>query len=312
MKIKFNLYIIIPLFLFVSCNQVDNSDQVKKFKNKLDSLHSGFNEEELTKEVIEFNKDTITIVSFGHVYSLLFRDDVFDSMINDINKQNPDYVWILGDVVFNNTDEEWKYIMEKYKNLLGRRFHAGGNHDMNYHYERYYGINDNQWEAETRFLNNIGYRYKTIEDDIANYMLINTNDSIQRIKNYLDIMLPKLNSNKQSILFTHHGTWHKTVSEAEDPKTWVRKSYSRDSLLPKLGDFDYLIHGDWESKLLSKTIKINDSEYQVMAVGNLNEGDSLYFTVIKLTHDSLWAYPIFVNIPDQESWSKKTITPVKK
>ena len=307
MGINLHLYSIVIISLLVSCSHEEENGQSAESIHKLDSLHSGFNELELTKEIIELNKDTVTIVAFGHVYSLLYHEDVFDSMIEQINAQNPDYVWILGDIVFNNTDEEWNYLLSKYKNLAGRRFHAGGNHDLNYHYERFFGINENQWEAEMRFLNYVGYRYITIEDDVANYMVVNMNDSIDRIKNYLDIMLPKLNPNKQSILFTHHCTWHNTISNAEDPHTWVKKSFPKDSLVSKLNDFNYLIHGDWAGKFYSSTFKFKRSNFRVLAVGNLNEGDLLYFTTIKITSDSLWAYPSFVNIPDTTSWKEKTL-----
>lgn len=301
MYFKLHLFSIIFILLLASCGQGEFV-QSPESKQKLDSLHAGFNELELTKEVIDLNKDTATIVAFGHVYSLLFHEDVFDSMIEQINSEKPDYVWILGDIVYNNTEEEWDYLMEKYKGLSGRRFHAAGNHDMNYHYERYYGINENQWEAEIRFLNYVGYRYITLEDDVANYMMVNMNDSIDRINNYLDKMLPKLNRNKQSILFTHHCTWHKAMSKAEDPQTWVKKSFPRDSLLYELNDFKYLVHGDWGGKFYSNTITSKKTKYNVLAVGNLQEGDSLYFTTIKITNDSLWAYPVFVNIPDTASW----------
>jgi hypothetical protein len=307
MGVKFHFYNILIILLMASCSSKDENAQSKESIYKLDSLHTGFNKREQTKEIIELNKDTVTIVAFGHVYSLLYHEDVFNAMIEQINFQDPDYIWILGDIVFNNTDEEWNYLMNKYEDLKGRRFHAGGNHDMNYHYERYFGINENQWEAEIRFLNYVGYRYITIEDEVANYMMVNMNDSIDRIKNYLDLMLPKLNNNKQSILFTHHCTWHNTISKAEDPHTWVKKSFPKDSLVSKLQDFEYLIHGDWAGKFYSNTFQFEKTNFRVLGVGNLNEGDLLYFTTIKITKDSLWAYPSFVNIPDSISWKKKTL-----
>jgi calcineurin-like phosphoesterase family protein len=227
-------------------------------------------------------------------------------MIASINDQESDYVWILGDIVYNNSEEEWDYILEKYKGIRAKRFHAGGNHDMNYHYERYYGIRDNQWEAESRFLNKIGYRYITIEDDLANYMMINMNDSLDRIESYLDIMLPQLNSEKPSILFTHHCAWDKTRSKAEDSHTWVKKSFNRDSLLSELTDFDYLIHGDWSEGYYSGVFPFQGKRFNAIGVGNLNEGDPLYITTIKITKDTLWSYPVFVEIPDTTTWKAKS------
>lgn len=300
------IFLLLSIIIVLSCNS--NNDLVQKdhFKDKLDSLHTGFNNIELTKEFIQLNKDTITLVTFGHVYGLLYHEDVFDSMIESINAQSPDYVWILGDIVYNNSDEEWAYLQEKYKGINGRRFHAGGNHDMNYHYERYYGITDNQWEAESRFLKNIGYRYITIEDDFANYMIINMNDSLNRIEEYLKEMKPQLNPDKPSILFTHHCVWHKTISNPEDSKTWVKKSFDRDSLLPEIKEFDYWIHGDWAQEYYSSTFSFQGVNHNVIGVGNLKEGDPLYITTIKITKDSLWSYPVFVTIPDTTTWKAKS------
>jgi len=306
--IKVNFpYLLILMLLVTACSHSEKFVQSKESRQKLDSLHSGFNKKELTKEVITLNKDTITLVAFGHVYSLLHHEDVFDSMIDKINEQNPDYVWILGDIVFNNTEQEWSYLLNKYKGLQGKRFHAAGNHDMNFHYERYYGINENQWVAEQRFLSHIGYRYITLEDDVANYMMINMNDSLKRIKQYLNSMLPELNPDKPAILFTHHSVWHKSMSKADDPTSWVQKSFQRDSILAQLTDFDYLVHGDWGDKFFSGKSKYKSKKYNVIAVGNLNEGDDLYITTFKITKDSLWAYPVFVDIPDTTTWKTKVI-----
>jgi hypothetical protein len=292
--------------MLISCNQDDQSGKTPSpySRAKLDSLHAGFNESELTKKNIDLNKDTVTIVTFGHVYTVPLHKAVFDSLINLINAQKPDYIWILGDVVYNNTNEEWDYLLEKYKSINGLRFHAGGNHDMNYHYERYIGKTENQWEAEMRYLQRIGYRYKTIEDDVANYMMINMNDSLDRIKEYMDIMLPELNPDKQSILFTHQNTWHKTNSNPDDPKTWPKKGFDRDSILPELEDFDYLISGDWGEKFYEGAYRHKNKRYKVFTVGNLGEGDDLYITTIKITTDSLWATPLYVDIPDTTSWKE--------
>lgn len=299
---RVHLFAIFIILLFLSCNSNETFVQSASSKYKLDSLHSGFNTVELTKQNIKLNKDTVSIVAFGHVYGLLEHEDVFDLLIETVNSQNPDYVWILGDIVYNNTEEEWDYLLTKYKGLSGLRFHAGGNHDMNYHYERYHGKNENQWEAEMRYLNKIHYRYLTIEDDIANYMLINMNDSLDRIASYLDLMIKEMNNSKAKILFTHHATWHDNQSESNDPTTWVKKSFSRDSLLPKLYDFDYMIYGDWSEGFYMNTYKHKKKKFMVMDVGNLRVGDSLHITSIKLTKDTLWANPISINIPIDSKW----------
>jgi len=307
MKIQFQLISFVLVVLLNACNTSDRSSdgfESDYSRQKLDSLHSGFNTTELSKEQIHLDKDTITIVTFGHVYGLQYHEDIFDTLIEKVNAENPDYVWILGDIVFNNTNEEWDYLLDKYKRLQGRRYHAGGNHDMNYHYERYFGNKENQWEAEMRFLNYVGYRYKSIEDDVANYMMINMNDSLDRIKDYLTLMLPGLNPDKQSILFTHHSTWHNVQSKGEDPTTWVKKSFVRDSLLSEIKGFQYLVHGDWGGKYFYGDFNFEKHKFKVLGVGNLNEGDPLFISTIKITKDDLWAYPTYIEIADSSSWNK--------
>lgn len=305
MKIFINIAIF-GLILLLSCSVDKGNKQSKLSKDKLSALHSGFNKRELTKEYITSSRDSVVIVAFGHVYGLLNHPDVFDLLIDKVNEQDPDYVWILGDVVYNNTEEEWAVLFEKYKGMNGERFHAGGNHDMNYHYERYHGSKENQWEAESRYLDKIGYRYLTLEDELANYMLINMNDSLDRISEYLDRMLPQLNPVKQSILFTHHATWHPNQSKVDDPKTWVKKNFPRDSLLPKLVDFDYMIYGDWSEGFYFNSIKLNDHKYKVIDTGNLKEGDPLHITRIVVRSDGVEARPVSIPIPLESNWYKKS------
>jgi hypothetical protein len=304
-KIGSQILFFIFLLLLSSCSDNNKPFQTLESKIKLDSLHNGFNDVELTKELITLEKDTITIVTFGHVYGLLYHDDVFDALIAKVNEQNPDFVWILGDIVFNNTDEEWDYLMSKYESLKGIRLHAGGNHDMNYHYERYVGNRENQWEAESRFLKYIGYRYKTIEDDVANYMVVNMNDSLDRIVDYLDLMLPQLNPDKQAILFTHHSTWHSSISNADDNTSWVKKSFYKDSILVHLFNFDYLIHGDWGGEYYQGNHHVKGKKFKTFSVGNLNEGDTLFVTTLKVTKNNVSGYPSYITIPSTSTWVKK-------
>lgn len=304
---KQNVIFIILLSFLYACgtNKIDQQPETAKRSGRalLDSMHSGFNKVELTKQFLTNNNDTTTIVAFGHVYHLLNHEEAFDLMINTINNQNPDYVWVLGDIVFNNSEEEWKHINEKYKKLKGKRFHAPGNHDINYHYERWIGSIENQWEAESRYLKNVGYRYITLEDDVANYMMVNLNDSLDRVKKYLDKMTPELNEEKLSILFTHQDTWFDFMEDPEDPQTWPRKNFERDSLLKELRDFDYLIHGDWNEKFYEGEFK----GYNVVSLGNLNQGDPLNINVIKVTKSDIKIESIEVDIPENSSWydSKK-------
>jgi hypothetical protein len=117
-------------------------------------------------------------------------------------------------------------------------------------------------------------------------------------------MLPELNPDKQSILFTHQSIWHDLKADPKDSKTWPRKTFDRDSLLSEITDFDYLIHGDWGKKLYNSSYKYKNKRYRLIGVGNRIEGDQLYFTTLKITNDTVWTYSTFVNIPDPTTWKR--------
>jgi hypothetical protein len=302
----FQLLFTFFIIILQSCNNETTPVQSNSSLQKLDSLHSGFNEVELTKQIINNQKDTVVIVAFGHLYGMLSHTELFEQLINVVNEQKPDYVWVLGDIVYNNTEEEWDTVLSYYQNFDGIRYHAGGNHDMNYHYERYFGVRENQWEAESRYLDKVGYRYLTLEDNVANYMLINMNDSIDRIDEYLSIMLPELNPDKPSVLFTHQAVWHENQSDADDPKTWVKKSFPKDTILSRLGDFDYLVHGDWAQKFYFNTQTFNGIKYYALAAGNYTEGEPIHITRIELSAGGMKAEAIPIPIPENSTWNKKS------
>ena len=136
----------------------------------LRELHSGFIAEELEIDIIEHNKDEIVVISTGHLYPLLEHPLAFSTFIDTIISQSPDYVFFLGDLVFNNNNNEWDYILSKFNKIKAVKYFAPGNHDLNYHYERWNGIRENQVDAEIKYINNIGYRYKLVKDNFANYL----------------------------------------------------------------------------------------------------------------------------------------------
>lgn len=300
---KWRLLLVAMLLLgTASCggDKVQSEESKKKWREQ----HTGFNEKELTKLDLSQFKDTITAVAFGHVNSLLWHPDVFDSFIKTINGQNPDYIWVLGDIVYDNSDDEWNKVLKGHNQMKGDRFYTAGNHDICYHYERFDGILENEWEAEERYLDQLGYRYLTMEDEVANYMILNLNDSLARIKEYLDIMKPKMNPDKPSFLLTHQSAWQAVKKERDDPSLWVNISFHPDSLLKELGEFDYLVNGDWANKYFRASKYYLGENHEVICTGNKVAGDELRITVLKYTRDTCESYPIIVPIPEGSDWYK--------
>ena len=287
-------------FLFlIGCNQ---SNVVQKPQNLYD-LHHTFNVEEISPQQLTKLKDTITVVATGHIYPLLQYPLAYQAFVDSIINQNPDYVFILGDIVKDNTQEEWDKFFTFFNSIRNKLFFSPGNHDLNFHYERYFGKKDHQFEAEMRYLENVGYRYKLVTDNFANYVFINMNDSIDRILNYLNIISPNIDSAKTTVLLTSQSIWHDKHQDPNDPRTWTEKSFTREELLPHLNAYDYLIHGDWGGKYYrGKWPKSAQEDFVVLAVGNRAIGDSLFITRMDISEAGINSFPISVNIPSESKW----------
>jgi hypothetical protein len=268
----------------------------------LEELFRGYNEAELSPETNQLNKEPIVIVATGHLYPLLNYPQIYDAFIDTIINQKPDYFFSLGDIVYNNANGEWDTVFSKLKDLEAKIYFAPGNHDLNYHYERYFGKRDNQVEAEMRYLNKVGYRYKLVKDELANYVFINANDSVDRILAFIDQISPELDTNKWQILLSSQSLWVNKQQDPDNPKTWVNRPFNRNEMLPNIESFDVLIHGDWGGKFYRGRWKKSNGTFDLMAVGNRKVGDSFFITRIEIFSDTIKAWPIKVYIPESSDW----------
>lgn len=297
-------WILICLMLIgiISCNQPEQKSVFVPNPTTLKELFSGFNEAEISPEFINSKKEPVVIVATGHLYPLLKFPDVYNSLIEKINEQKPDYFFTLGDIVRNNTDEEWDTVHKNLSKIDAKVFFAPGNHDLNYHYERYVGKRDHQIEAEMRYLKQVGYRYKLIQDQFANYVFINANDSAKRIISFIDEIKESIDTTKQLLLISSQSLWVNKQQDPNDPHTWVNRPFHRDELLPFVEDFDYLIHGDWGGKFYRGTWKKSNGFFDVMGVGNRKVGDPVFITRLEIYQDSISAKPIWIDIAENNEW----------
>jgi len=297
---------IFTFFFFNSCqNHLTNEHSYVPNPKTLEELFRGFNQEELTTDIIKSEQKPVVIVATGHLYPLLKYPKIYNTLIDKIIEQDPDYFFTLGDIVFNNTDEEWETVKSYLNRLDAKVYFAPGNHDLNYHYERYFGKRDNQIEAELRYLNQVGYRYKVLQDQFSNFVFINANDSAHRILSFIEEIKPTLDYNKHLILLSSQSLWFKKHQDPNNPRTWVSRPFQRDEFLPYVEDFKYLIHGDWGGNFYRGKQKKSDDYFDVMAVGNRKVGDSLYITRIEIYRDSIFAAPIRIEVPQNSNWFKK-------
>lgn len=296
--------ILILAGIVLSCNHYAKNPAYVPEPTTLEELFRGFNEAELTPDIYKLEKEPIVIVATGHLYPLLKFPEVYDALIDKILEQKPDYFFSLGDLVRDNTMEEWKIVNNNYSKLNTKIYFSPGNHDLNYHYERYVGKRDNQVEAELLYLEQVSYRYKVVQDDFSNYVFINANDSAHRILNYIREMKPTLDDNKHFILLSSQSLWFKKHQDANNPRTWVSKPFKREELLPFIEEFEYLIHGDWGGKFYRGQQEKSSGNFDVMAVGNRKLGDPLFIARIEIYKDSISAKSIAVKIPDGSDWFK--------
>ena len=290
--------------MLTACNYNTPNNLYQSDPKNIAELHSGFNKIELSTETRQVADTSITIVATGHLYPLLKYPLVFKSLVATIKDQNPDYVFILGDWVYNNTQEEWDSFFSYFNELKDKLYFAPGNHDLNYHYERYAGKRDNQFEAEQRYIENVGYRYKVLKDNIANYVFVNMNDSIDRIISYLDFIDKDINNNKPTLFLSSQCVWHSTTQDPKDVRTWPLKSFTREELLPHLQNFDYLIHGDWNKEFYRGFWPKENGYFHTLAVGNKRNGDSLFISRLIVSNDTLIGQSIVVPVPAASNWYK--------
>ncbi len=294
--------ILLVALVLMSCNHSQKKNDFVPNPTTLEELFRGFNKEELTPDIIDTNKDSIIIVATGHLYPLLKYPSVHQAFIDSIKAQHPDCFFSLGDIVYNNTDEEWDTVFSYYDQLNTRIYFAPGNHDLNYHYERYFGKRDHEIEAEMRYLKQVGFRYKLLKDNLANYVFINANDSVQRILTFLNDIRPYLDKNKHLIMLSSQSLWFNKQQEPGNNPSWVNRPFHRDEFLPHITDFEYLIHGDWGGKFYRGKWKKKNGFFDVMAVGNRKAGDSLFITKIIIYKDTIVAKPIRVDVPAESGW----------
>lgn len=302
--IKIFYFVIILGFVFAinSCENYARESTLSNPPSNITELHNSFNKKELTPKVISNDDSSIVIIATGHLYPLLGYPLAYNSFVESIAAQNPDYVFILGDVVYNNTQKEWDLFFSYFSDVKDKLYFSPGNHDLNFHYERYFGKRDHQFEAEQRYIDNVGYRYMVLKDNIADYVFINLNDSLDRVLDYLNRIDNKLDKNKPLLLFSSQAIWHNKHQDPNDSKTWPNKPFKREEFIPHIEDFDYLIHGDWGGKFYRDSWPKKMGYFQVMGVGNRTVGDSLYISRIEIFHDTIISYGIPVSLPDESGW----------
>lgn len=304
-KTKLFILIFFITIIFSSCSDFFKQKKAPYNPTTLKELHAGFYDEEITPEIVQTTKKEITIITTGHLYPLLHHPLAYNALIDSIISINPDYIFLLGDLVRDNVDKEWDSVLTRFEKTGSKVYFAPGNHDLNYHYERWNGSRENQFKAEMKYIEKVGYRYKLMQDNYANYVFINPNDSIDRVLEFLDIIKPELDTTKLMILFSSQSLWHNKHQLADDNRTWVNKAFTRDEILPKVEHFDYLIHGDWGGKFYQGNWPKSEGRFNVIGVGNRKPADSLFIAKLVISETGIDASSVMIEIPEESNWFGK-------
>lgn len=169
----------------------------------------------------------LKFITLGNVRAIADDKPRLKKLIDTINSENPDYVFILGD------SHAWdQKIYKAYqKRLKAKVFYAAGNYDLKKkHIEGYQ--------------ENVKYLEKLIKTPQANFIIINSSDDINSIKSFLEESFKEIGtSTLPTILMTHHRIWDDTLLSHKSSKHY--KSYLFSEIQPLIKDkVDYIFAGD--------------------------------------------------------------------
>jgi len=154
-------------------------------------------------------------VVVGHPYPIMEQPFNVKKLLRSINNEEVDYVFVLGDAELHQK----RNVTIFKKGLEPPVFFSPGNHDL--------GL------GKGTYLQSVGYLEKMVQAPDANFVLINTSESVEKIQRFLKKSIQKLGAKKNRnpvILMGHHRIWDdKFISERPYNHN---KSYEFFELLP--------------------------------------------------------------------------------
>lgn len=249
----------------------------------------------------------VRIAVVGHTYKLLSFENVWQDFLDTIRATQPDYVFHLGDIVFDNTDAEWAQALSGLKSIGVPVGISPGNHDHSFHYDRFNNITARTPLARWRFLTHVGYYNHYFTDDRANYVFLNSHDSVANICAYLDSIVPQLDSSKKALLFTHHFIWGGKPNP-KSPYAWAKKTYLWEEVRPCVRWADAIVVGDWNQK----PGIWRQEWYKAITVGNRLDGDPVYVCVIEISDRGVDFELHEVPVPDSDPWHYRRINKLRE
>jgi len=268
-------------------------------------LQSSFVKAELEPKMLPSNGASFQLALVGHTYPLLPFPDELNLLIDSINQRSPDALVLLGDVVCYNDLEEWEKLNHALHRLEMPFFIVPGNHDVNFYRERDLGILTNQGFAEERYLEQADARCRLLQHKEADFLLINLNDSLDKVAAYIDTMRAHLDQSSPNFVLSHQDLWATPLDVPDNPQSWSNKSFGVNDLAPKLEGFDAFISGDWNIFLQEGTREFFGEEISNIQVGMRVQGDPIYFTLLEVKDGEISTEAVSVSLSKDSKWPRK-------
>lgn len=193
-------------------------------------------------------------VVFGHIRDMApNHENILDSLVLRINAENPDYIFLLGDLTYDGKPEHWEMIDRFLEKLDAPLISAPGNHDVTQ--PPLGGPGDRVLLSYTK---RFGYLYLTLKTEDATYITINSCDNAKVVNNYLRLALKKVDTSKHVFLLSHFKLWDDNKANRgnfpEFSDDWYflwNKKFDWEEILPEIKNkVDHVIAGDctysWE------------------------------------------------------------------
>lgn len=238
-------------------------------------------------------------VALGHTYSFipgywyLYRE-----LAIRINRESPRYVFLLGDLTVRGGRRDFELLERHFLSRLEAPWYwAPGNHDLG---------NRGRASERQRHVERVGYAYQTVHDVNANFVLINSYDEIETIRNELESRFEKieaLGTNRPTLLLAHHKLWR---DPPQSPR--LRRSsrhYPSTAILPLLrGRVVAILAGDTNRAFRDREI----AGVRSIAVG-MGDGDGHALHFARGSVDAigrLVVEPVIVDVPAEDPWWRRS------
>ena len=163
----------------------------------------------------QHSKGTRFIVA-GHLYPIIKDIHKLNEFISKINSYKPDYVFLLGD---SNLQDKKSF--DYFQTTINSKIlYVPGNNELRI--------------SKDGYIDNVGYLNKVILEKDVKFILLDSSDSLENIKKYLNKNLSKPFTEGPTIILTHHRIWDDTIISKKPYQH--DKSYYFEDVYPLIKD----------------------------------------------------------------------------